>query len=475
MRPCEPGGVVTAPWWASEDGDVILHLGDCLDVLRTMEPGSIDAIVTDPPYGLEFMGKDWDAPWERAVGWQRATGFDAGAWGWEGPRFSARGADKTAIASIKSNSQNFQRWCELWAAECLRVLKPGGWMLAFGGTRTWHRLVCAVEDAGFEVRDGVADLTGYDAPGLMWVYGQGFPKSLDVSKAIDKAAGAEREVVGRKVVAGGVVSSAGSNFRDDNWQPDREQLLAITAPATEDAARWDGWGTALKPGWEPVCVARKPLAGTVVQNVLRHGTGALNVDGCKVEGPADNARASKGGYLGYSGGDRPDKPYAGDGGRWPPNVVLGEAAAAELDRQSGIGKTAPPGQNIGRGTLFGKGDGSRVHGDAPYYADSGGASRFYPVFRYQAKAPASERPRLDDGTAHETVKPLELIRWLCRLVTPPGGTVLDLFCGSGVTGEAAIVEGFKCILIDQDPKSAELTKLRLSKDIQPVMFGFEAS
>ena len=201
-----------------------LHLGDCLDVLRTMPDCSVDAVVTDPPYGLAFMGKRWD--------------YD--------------------VPSV-----------DVWA-ECLRVLKPGGHLLAFAGTRTQHRMACRIEDAGFEIRDMIA-----------WVYGSGFPKSLDVSKAIDKAAGAEREVVGSKLGRPGMAKD-GSNQRQ--WAAEallgEKRLLStdITAPSTPEAQQWSGWGTALKPALEPITMARKPLAGTVAANVLEHGTGALNVE-----------------------------------------------------------------------------------------------------------------------------------------------------------------------------------------------------
>ena len=252
---------------------VRLFHGDCREVLRELPDASVDSVVTDPPYELGFMGKAWDA---------QGVAYD----------------------------------CELWR-EVLRVLKPGGHLLAFGGTRTYHRLACAVEDAGFEVRDSIH-----------WLYGSGFPKSLDVSKAIDKAAGAEREVVGtKKAVPGVAFTSEGPT------------VLDVTAPATPEAARWEGWGTALKPAHEPVVVARKPLVGTVAANVLAHGTGALNVDGCRVETDEVLGRASGGFQVnGYVGGTSPRWNSIGtttESGRWPANVVLDPEAAEVLDRQSG--------------------------------------------------------------------------------------------------------------------------------------------
>lgn len=252
----------------------------------------------------------------------------------------------------------------------------------------------------------------------------------------------------------------------------------------------DGWldsfvplGTALKPAWEPVVVARKPLAGTVATNVLEHGTGALNIDGCRVS--PGTPVSGGGGWAAHrveetSGWDRPyvngvSKTEPHDAGRWPPNVLLGEDAAAELDRQSGVltsGKLMPHHADNGKaaGTLgaFAGASGRESYGD------SGGASRFFPVFRYEAKADAYERPRLPDGTQWPTVKPVPLMQWLVRLVTPPGGKVLDLFCGTGTTGEACTIEGFDCILLDRDPQALALTRVRLAKPVQPSLFG-EAS
>ena len=250
-------------------------------------------------------------------------------------------------------------------------------------------------------------------------------------------------------------------------------------------------------------VARKPHPGTVAGNVLRWGTGALNIAACKVAAtdkakfPAGIVSATEAVYGGGAGryADRPRGEDSNPDGRWPANLVFTHSESCdgvcadscpvgELDRQSGVtrgstGIKKRAGSVNGNGAWADESDGSTVARPRidieGGYSDAGGASRFYPVFRYQAKAPASERPRLEDGTAHETVKPLGFISWAVRLVCPPGGTVLDMFCGSGVTGEAAIVEGFRCILIDQDPKSAELTRKRLDKPIQPVMFGLDAS
>jgi site-specific DNA-methyltransferase (adenine-specific) len=368
---------------------------------------------------------------------------------------------------------DFQVWCEAWSVECLRVLKPGGYILAFGGTRTSHRLACAIEDAGFEIRDSIA-----------WLYGSGFPKSLDVSKAIDKAAGAEREVVGprgrpdgsapRKNVTG---SKFGSMYARDEYtlsMSGNDPLL--TAPATPDARAWQGWGTALKPAFEPIVVGRKPLVGTVAANVLAYGTGALNIDGCRV-GMSDsdrekfikgdaawremNERRAKGrkdnevyGEYGITN----SQPH--DSGRWPANVVLDGSQADALDAQSGTSQS-----RIGKPRGAVSGDGWGMTATGAEYDDQGGPSRYFPTFRYEAKAPTTERPRAGD-VAHPTVKPLDLMRWLVRLVTPRGGTVLEPFAGSGTTAEACILEGFKCIAIEREADYLPLIVQRISKPLQ---------
>ena len=416
------------------DGSVTLYHGDCLDILRTLPDASVDSVVTDPPYGLEFMGKEWDG----ADGFRRSLNpNDAG-------RDSAFGRESRTSPEYRAGS-TFQQWCEEWARECLRVLKPGGHLLAFGGTRTWHRLACAVEDVGFEVRDSIA-----------WLYGSGFPKSLDVSKAIDKAAGAEREIVGQYASPEG--TSGCSNHIDRIGTSTRiGGLPDITAPATPDAERWQGFGTALKPAFEPVVVARKPLIGTVAGNVLAHGTGALNIDGCRIgTEPAFTARrggVSIGGLMNDTEGER---ITSGGAGRWPANVVLDESQADALDRQSGTSQS-----RIGkpRGAANGEGWGMTTTGAE--YDDRGGASRFF----YVAKAPKRERPRTDDGTAHPTVKPLALMRWLVRLVTPPGGVVLEPFAGSGTTVEACILERFRCVAIEREADYLPLIEARIARQL----------
>jgi DNA modification methylase len=476
-----------------------VHIGNNLDILPTLPDNSVDSIVTDPPYELGFMGKKWDS---------------------SGIAYSV----------------------ELWS-ECLRVLKPGGHLLSFGGTRTWHRVAVAIEEAGFEIRDSMA-----------WLYGSGFPKSLDVSKAIDKSDATEarrkrdlqfvewmqttgmkpseaNKIVGKsdvashyfrldqpavataelfdklrpylpevpdyieKLVADRTIES--QNFKNRQVLGQKqgtksvdgaghgivpggitEQVtLDITAPATPEAQQWEGWGTALKPAFEPVVVARKPLIGTVAENVLTHGTGGLNIDGSRIgrkEGDnssAGNRTATFGAQETQSGGDGSGGWEQNASGRWPANVILDEYTAELLDGQTGELKPAtsrtarnkhiPMPNNPQLGDLV-------AH---PVYGDTGGASRFF----YVAKASKRDRnegleelPEIRTGAMsatadgsmltgsgnertttrqnfHPTVKPTDLMRYLIKLVTPPGGTVLDPFTGSGSTGKAAILEGFRFI------------------------------
>ena len=383
----------------------VIH-ADCLDAMRAMPADSVDSIVSDPPYGLAFMGKAWDH-------------------GVPGVPF--------------------------WA-EALRVAKPGAHLVAFGGTRTYHRLACAIEDAGWEIRDC-----------LSWLYGSGFPKSHNL---------------------------------DGDWQ---------------------GWGTALKPAWEPIILARKPLVGTVAANVAAHGTGALNVDGCRIASifPIQATAANR---VCFTPGQPSDDGYIKgtgreyrDGGRWPANVVLDEDAAAMLDAQSGERpSTGTPTREAKRAKsesipsrgVTGWADGQP---QGPLYSDSGGASRFF----YCAKASRREREAGLEGMPervnldltsgdrnreneragtnrngplraanhHPTVKPIALMRWLCRLVTPPNGLILDPFTGSGTTGCAAVLEGFRFLGCEREAEYVAIAERRIAhwaaqrETPQPDLFG----
>ncbi len=396
-------------------------VGSCLDRMRELPDASVDAVVTDPPYELGFMGKSWDSS---------GIAFNTDVW-----------------------------------LECLRVLKPGGHLLAFGGSRTWHRIAVAVEDAGFQIRDSVA-----------WLYGSGFPKSLDVSKAIDKAAGVEREVVTetvadifgereeRKEKPAFGIGQSGSAF---NGHADGA-MARETEPATDDAVKWQGWGTALKPAFEPVIVARKPLVGTVAANVLEYGTGALNIDGTRIGTSQPWSRPPQSGNDIY-GKYEPIATESNPLGRWPSNVVLDEFTAGLVDEQSGVSKDGVAVKRNSAGNNIFSNLPKPTSGDEGY-GGSGGASRFF----YVAKASKRDRNEgldaleeqrhsdclKDDGVGgdnprnrinaarqnfHPTVKPTDLMRQLVRLVTPPSGVVLDPFTGSGSTGKAAILEGFEFI------------------------------
>lgn len=409
----------------------VVH-ADCLAVLRTLAADSIDAIVTDPPAGISFMGKAWD--------------------------------------DDKGGRRQWTAWLTEVMRECLRVLKPGGHALVWALPRTSHWTATAIEDAGFEIRDRVSHL-----------FGTGFPKSLDVSKAIDAAAGAKREVVGTKIGlpgyslkrqgAGGFLSG-----RADGSLDNADGECAITAPATDDAKKWDGFGTALKPACEDWWLARKPLVGTVAQNVLMHGTGALNVDGCRIasatpgrcrEGePSQERRYADRGATNFAAtpGPRGGAPE----GRWPAHLVLshnaecGETCVEScpvrmLDEQSGVLKS-------GARKGFYPTAPSPVYGvyngvSKEVAGSEGGASRFF----YVAKGSTSEKAAgLEGRNTHPTVKSIALMRWLCRLITPPGGTILDPFCGSGTTGCAAMLEGFDFLGVEQDAGYADIARARIA-------------
>jgi DNA modification methylase len=526
------------------DGKVILHCGDCLDILSGLPDNHFDSCCTDPPYGLEFMGKEWDKFGDvtRANrGTQPKRARPAGESGTSQKfQLPSPAFDLSPQARI-----SFQKWCEQWAREVYRVLKPGAHLVAFGGTRTGHRLACAIENVGFEIRDSITDLIASDTfvrgfldslndeqrgafarcidesqfgGILQWIFGQGFPKSHDAAQSIEKflttgaARRPDRDLGGLSRnrfsgdIEGGLIANTGGKVK-------------LT---TEQAKEFEGFGTALKPAAELICLARKPLSeSTVAANVLKWRTGALNIDGCKVAGGTENARTNKGGYLGLHGGERPDMAYSGSEGRWPANVITdssvevvgafpdtgvssgGKGEASQKSALAGriygdyggavLGQNAgglgdsgsaarffyaakpddPPGRwpaNVvtdGSDEVVGAFPDSEVSGSArngrpavrnenrrgvtsfdaakgsgTLHNDSGSASRFY----YTAKADADDRL----GSKHPTIKPLDLIQYLERLVTPPNGLILDLFAGTGTAGEAAWREGFRAVLIERE-------------------------
>jgi len=412
----EPGDppeivAITKPGERIELGPHVLHCRDCVEVMRELADASVDAIVTDPPYGLEFMGKDWDKLDGAAVVDDPATvgGFQDGNGG--------NPYSRSRIRFGKNPSAGIQRFHSGWACEAFRVLKPGGHVIAFAATRTVHRLTCALEDAGFEVRDLIG-----------WEFYSGFPKSLDVSKAIDKAAGAEREKV--RIEAENVSnpksinSGHGVGGGDRPWMEDARERGYHEKdgpdPVTDDAKRWDGWGTALKPALEPCILVRKRLDGTVAANVLKHGTGALNIDACRIP-DGDDA---------WTG---PDALPDHDLGRWPANVY--HAKKPTRSERDIPGVEAPGGtiRDVGSAQhTTGKRDPSRKDGPpAPLRANH-----------------------------HPTVKPVKLIRWLLRLVTPPGGVVVEPFCGSGTALVAAADLDCKMIAAEMEPAYCDIARAR---------------
>ena len=409
---------------------------DCIAAMKEMPDNSVDSIVTDPPYELGFMGKSWDS------------------------------------SGIAFN-------IEVWQ-EALRVLKPGGHLIAFSGSRTYHRMAVAIEDAGFEIRDQI-----------MWVYGSGFPKSHNISKAIDKAANAEREVVGTQKLGGNAAQS---------WAEKDGKLYAsttssvgvpaininITAPATEAAKQWDGWGTALKPAHEPIVLARKPLIGTVANNVLTFGTGGLNIDGSRVG--SESTKRQNTAEMGYHGGNLVDEYETGsNAGRWPANFIHdGSDEVLALFPITNAAKSGLRNPN-GKQSTNAFGDFNGQPGVVGGHDDNGGsAARFF----YCAKASKRDRNEGLEGfevkkqdttrkegnvggdnprnrgvheraNHHPTVKPTDLMRYLVRLVTQPNGTVLDPFMGSGSTGKACAYEGFNFIGIEQSAEYVEIARARI--------------
>ena len=395
---------MTDPYYI--DDHVALYHGDCLDVLATLPDDSVDAVITDPPYLIGFMGRAWDA--SHGIAGQPDVWRDVG-----------------------------------------RVLKPGGHLLAFGAPRTYHRMAVAIEDAGFEIRDS-----------LMWLFGSGFPKSHDIGKAIDRAAGVERET--ERVPYSTNVMQQGIGV-ERPWMKAAAEVgyheRPGDTPATPEAQAWDGWGTALKPAYEPIVLARKPLTGTVAANVLTWGVGGLNVDGCRI-GTREERELNRNASMGYQGSEPMGLVIDGGKGRWPANVILDADAAAILDKQSGERPGAVSNSSTGQvvATTFGKGT---VRERTPGRGDSGGASRFF----YTPKADRHERPRVD-GVAHPTVKPVDLIAYLVRLITPRGGLVLDPFAGTGTTAEAATAEGCRTILIEREADYLPLIMQRLQRPVE---------
>jgi len=424
-----------------------LLLGDCLDKLKELDDNSVDSIVTDPPYGLSFMGKKWD--------------YDV------------------------PSQEIFE--------ECLRVLKPGGYLLSFAGSRTYHRMAVRVEDAGFEIRDQI-----------MWIYGSGFPKSLNIGKAVDKKNGVKGDVIGtRKVTSSDIGQKSGWNeLNTDRGDYEYREIMNEYA----------GWGTALKPAHEPIVMARKPLSEkTIVDNVLEWGTGGINIDESRIL-TTDNlgGGATNGSVLDIEGFDRPwmhdeekmkefgekmkqKVEHAQTLGRFPANIIFDEEAGKILDEQSGISKStggrSGNKEGVGQNGIYGQYNGE-VRDENPGLGDIGGASRFFycpktsKIDRNEGlegfeekksrkwrddkgmKLTGSGNPRNEmSKNFHPTVKPTDLMLYLIRLVTPKGGTTLDPFMGSGSTGKAAVRGGFDFIGIEREKEYMEIAEARIQYEI----------
>lgn len=369
-----------------------IHIGSNLDVLPTIKNNSVDAIISDPPYELGFMGKSWDS---------------------------------TGIA------YNVALW-----EKCLRVLKPGGHLLAFGGSRTYHRMACAIEDAGFEVRDQI-----------MWVYGSGFPKSHNIGKAVDKTAGVSRQIISERPAfgIGGKLCFNGHS---------KGATFKVTMPTTAAAKQWEGWGTALKPAHEPICLARKPLEGTVAANVLKWGVGGLNIDGCRVgdeeryNAPAGNKAG--GNSLNMSAVGMPQDVKGTTAiGRFPANFIH-DGSQEVLDLFPGEeGENAARFFYCPKASKADRNEGCEALEDKEWKTDG-------------ACIPErGDRPFNPSKNNHPTVKPTELMRYLCRLITPPGGTILDPFMGSGSTGRGAVSQGFNFIGIELSAEYAKIADARI--------------
>lgn len=406
-----------------------IRAGDCLSVMASMDENSVDAIVTDPPYGLQFMGKEWDKLWRNETDADKAYVERTKG------ELSSRARNLPDYKA--TDPQQMQAWFQGFAEAALRVLKPGGHMVAFGAPKNAHRLTCAIEDAGFEIRDC-----------LMWVFGTGFPKSHNVQQSINKAAaghphgGADPTSPNHGKFKGGC---SDDNAKGQGFGAGAAAFMSEMGEGRGgDEGPWQGWGTALKPAYEPIVLARKPLVGTVAANVLAHGTGAINIDACRV-GTSETIVATRNIALGssssgvYGAADKPGVYEQQPGGRWPANLVHdgSEEVLAGFPEGRSAGNYPSESVGTGKGTTY-----LPTKPQGQLYSDSGSAARFF----YCAKAGKADRA----GSKHPTVKPVALMRWLCRLITPPGGVILDPFAGTGTTGAAAEAEGFDCILIERE-------------------------
>jgi len=409
--------------------NIQLIKGDCLDKLKELKDNSVDSVVTDPPYHLTSIvkrfGKKDSAPAQYGSdgAFQRASkGFMGKEW--DGGDIAFR--------------------TEVWE-ECLRVLKPGGYLLSFGGTRTYHRMTVAIEDSGFEIRDCI-----------FWTYGSGFPKSHNIGKAVDKLQGNEREVVGSRKLQGTTLHEG--NFRKNHDEID----------LTKGNSEWEGWGTALKPAVEPIVMARKPFKGSVAQNVLEWGTGGINIDECRIKYQSEDDKWKNNLQISTENSNngwkrdahkKPIERESNSQGRFPANLILDEEAGKLLDEQSGkLNKQAKCKTDNKSGWQNEYVGGDKVNSvERKLYLDEGGASRFF----YCPKVSKRERNEGIQKNTHPTLKPVDLMAYLVRMVTPKGGVVLDPFMGSGSTGKAAVREGMSFIGIEREDEYMEIAEGRI--------------
>ena len=459
-----------------------IYQGDCITEMKKLPENSIDAIITDPPYGLEFMGKEWDK-------FKQGKNVAGGTTGIGTPFGRSKPLNSAYQYGIKEKNQ-LQQFCYSWAKECLRVLKPGGFLLSFGGTRTYHRMVCGIEDAGFEIRDMIE-----------WFYGSGFPKSLNIGKQVDKIRGKEREIIGKENYSMPKADNTiGANSYGISGGSLKNGVTAkrIIPNITKGNSKGEGWGTSLKPSHEPICVARKPLSEkNVALNVLKWGTGGINIDESRIGFKNElDEKESKGKNQHskypnsvmrnpapngiYHQDKRPAVDYTAKG-RFPANLILDEEAGKMLDEQT-IGKVGNGHWAKTKITGFGKfgGGKSEYFGVGKKDKSKAGASRFF----YCAKASKSERQyglgreyeidnsdkyngKFPDSKAdklknnHPTVKPIKLMEYLIKLVSKENAIILDPFLGSGTTAIACLKLNRKFIGIEKEPEYVEIAKARI--------------
>lgn len=464
------------PYYEGEG--ITIYNGDCVNVMKKMPDNSINTIITDPPYGLEFMGKEWD---KFGKGKNIAGGTAKKSTPFQRPE---KGKVSPSYYHWTLEQKNeYQKFTYDWAREALRIAKPGAIMLVFGGTRTWHRLACGIEDAGWIIKDT-----------LMWLYGSGFPKSLNIGKAVDKKLGYKREITGKDHKFGRCDSGI---YQMNVNNPNKMEFYRRDKPTSYEAKSWEGYGTALKPAYEPIIMAMKPLDGTYAENALKWGIAGLNIDGGRISAEKSleynwTKRKAPAGFHGDKTGIYGKGQIEGEKikeyvpqGRFPANLLLDEESAKMLDEQSGMSKSSDAIRHNNQRNFSGKGIYGKFNDkDIKGYNDKGGASRFF----YCAKASKKERNMgLEDlplkraggmdgrnngsfdgkitynQNIHLTVKPIKLMEYLCKLVYPPkeDAILLDPFMGSGTTLVSAKMLGRKAIGIEMNKEYCDIAVKRI--------------